>query len=77
MCDAVPVCVLHQVPGLLPRHYPVLDDHLAAVVVIIAAAAVLLTLGQLLKVVDVDGLGLLAPVFIIKITIKNKLLIFD
>ena len=64
MCDAVPVRVLHQIPWVLSRHDPVLDYYLAAVV-IVAAAAVLLTLGQLLKVVYVDGLGLLAPARVI------------
>ena len=71
--DPIPVRVLHQVPGLLPRHDPVLDDHLAAAVVIVAAAAVLLTLGQLLKVVDVDGLGLLAPARILDIVAVKEM----
>ena len=71
--DAVPVGVLHQVPGLLPRHDPVLDDHLAVLAAAADFAAAFLTLGQLLEVVDVDGLGLLAPVGVLVAAVEEGL----
>ena len=69
--DAIPVGVLHQVPGLLSGHDPVLDDHLAFALDGVVVAS-LLTFGQLFQVVDVDGLGLLAPAGVLEVAVVEQ-----
>ena len=70
--DAIPVGVLHQIPGLLSGHDPVLDDHLAVALARVVVASSLLTFGQLFQVVDVDGLGLLAPAGVLEVAVVEQ-----